>query len=194
MSIELLAKNYHLLLYEYLINETQLKEYDDYFSSSNLNYVKTSEACKDAYQMISPLNYFFIRSKLYIDNLIEYNKSILENINSDTDYEFRKRYIEDTLSAVITNSKYASNYMMLFGTNISPYYMAKNGSLVIGFRYDELLEMYVEDDEKADAWAENLEKQEDEIYELLPKIQHKIETITGVPVKIIQYNGISVHE
>ena len=187
---ELLKEKYYILLYEYLFKETSLMNYDNAFTSSNLKYEKTKEELKDEYQKKSILNYFYIRNIVYLSNIIDKQEE-LEKINSTTDYEIKKKFVEDTLKSVLKNPKVGDEYLIPYGPIGNYDSMVKNGTLVIGFRYDDFFEY----DDNDDSWADNLDAQEDEIYEILPKIEQEISEKIKIPTKVIQYtDGIISNE
>ncbi|MBO6145177.1 MAG: hypothetical protein J6O62_00035 [Bacilli bacterium] len=185
---ELLKEKYYILLYEYLFKETSLTNYDNNFSSSDLKYEKTSEEEKDEYQKKSILNYFYIRNDFHLENLESDKKLLLDKIDSETTYDVKKEFINSTLSDVLTDKSVSENNLIPYGPIADYNCMAKNGTLVIGFRYDEFFGY----DDMDDSWSDNLDLQEDEIYEVLPKIEQEIAEKIKIPVKIIQYNENTV--
>ena len=185
---DLLKEKYYVLLYEYLFKETSLIECDNAFSSSNLKYAKINEIAKDEYQKRSILNYFYVRNDLHLENVEPSKKNVLEQIDTQTDYNIKKEFISSTLKSVLTDTLVDENNLIPYGPIADYDCMAKNGTLVIGFRYDEFFGY----DDMDDSWSDNLDLQEDEIYEVLPKIEQEITEKIKIPVKIIQYNENTV--
>ena len=66
--------------------------------------------------------------------------------------------------------------------------MPCNGSLIIGFRYDE----YRNEEYLGDNWYDNYVKQTEIINKILPIFEEEISKILKTNVKLIQYNEFSV--
>ena len=184
-----LKKIYYHLLYEYINCRISIKKYDDMFLNSNLNYVKLEEDRMDIYQYVlsDKLNYLYIRNNLYIFNLTEEEKERLygflgKDYNQEMD-EFIKNTVEKVLS-LNNNSKF-----LYFGP-ISHNYMAENGSLVVGMRYDEFNPGEMSDDE----WDNNHELQVNDVYRKLLSLEQELNKKLDIACQVIQYNDFNTNQ
>ena len=178
---------YRHFLTNYLIGKYNLKEYDKRLLESNLNYLAIKPEKMDFYQDFSKsqLKYFYIRNELYLDNLPEEEVAFLDKCISNFDIDGKTifNYIEKTYKKVITKHlNVNTKYKVFFGPD-SKNFMANDGDVVIGVRYDEFNLNGLSDTE----WNDLHDRQIDYLNKIINEVQQKFPN----EVKIIKYNEYS---
>lgn len=185
---------YRRIFTKYIIEELNLKKYDDEINNSELNFNPISDIDMDIYQYFSSefLKFFYLRNNIYIEKLTNEEKSFLEGIgnikNKELDEQTRE-FIKQTYKKVIFEDIKGDkkNYFTFYGPN-SKNYMASNDSLIIGIRYDEF-NLCGLDDKK---WDEFHLKQIDFLSELFYRFVIENKNKLDVPIIILQYNRFSI--
>ena len=182
---------YRLLFTKFIIEELDLKRYDEMIGNSGLEFKPINKDKMDAYQLFSSdeLKYLYIRNNIYIERLSseEYNYLRMNSYKSELTPELT-RFIEKTYSKVIFEdmTKNGEECKVFFGPNLNNF-MMENDTLVLGLRYDEFYNDKQSDDEwNQKHYAQN-EFLTDLIYEIESKSTQKLSKLT----RIIQYNESS---
>ena len=186
---------YHNWLLMYISSKLHLKKYDDLIFYSDLKFKAISTENMDVYQYLASdyLKYFYLRNNLHLDNLFEEETEHLAKflINEDYDYnEEKEKFVESTYERVIFEDILGNNQIINtnYGPNSSRRFFAPNNAIVIGFRYDELYNIGMTDDE----WDELHDKQMDVLSEILNLFEIETQKVLHIPHKIIIYNDFSV--
>lgn len=181
---------YRFGLEQIISKMTLLSYYDKKINDSNLGFLEVLEEEKDYFQSLSSFKYFYLRNNLYIERLSIENIEKIKKINIENEDD-RKVLIEIVMKTykdiIIEYPELSADTIISFGfddINLMPY----NGSLIIGFRYDE----YRNEEILGDSWNDNYIKQVEMINQLLPKLESDFEKVLKVRVKIIHYNEFSV--
>lgn len=180
---------YHYLL-EYLCKKTDIEKSDNILKNSELNFVNIDEENMDLYQYLSStkLSYFYIRNNIYIENLsVEEQRILIKYVKCSEYNDEIEKLIENTLNKVIIENGSQKEVNIPFGP-ITTKFMCKNGSLVIGVRYDEFNLNGKTDDE----WDMNHDKQEQLLFQETLNLEYEISQKLNIPVKIIKYDDFSI--
>lgn len=186
--------NYKKLLDAYLSQKLNLYEYDKLFDKANLNFKEVNNDEKDIYQSASTvgLKYLYLRNNLCIEKL---PIDIINRLSSLTKEDNQKinelfKIIEDTYKVVIdTNYDETTTQKNCYGLDGDDYWFDSQ-DLIIGFRYNELYENGLNDDE----WLENNFKQNDYINMVFNKLQEEATKTLGVSVRLIKYDEETVQK
>lgn len=141
----ILTSLYYYWLNHFITDKLELKECEEYLNSKiELKYKKVEKEDMDLYQSINSdyLNYYYIRSNIYIESLGKEEISFMLNRYKDNhiDYDEEVReFIEKSYERVIVEPKISKNTRTNFGP-ITEDYLVENGTLIIGFRYDDYLD------------------------------------------------------
>lgn len=184
-----LKYKYYILLYNYINQRVDIKKYDDLFLNSSINYIKIEKSDMDVYQLISSdkLNYLYIRNDIYIQNLNNEEKELLKNISFNHYGEKEHEFVHNTLKKVLT----LDNGINLLNLGAIDYKnMVENGSLVIGFRYDEFNLGEMSDEE----WNDNYEKSIDESMKILISLEQELRENLEYPCIAIHYNEFNMQK
>jgi len=178
---------------EYLLKKiTPIEQYDKKIKNSDLGFLEVLEEEKDFYQYLSTLKYFYLRNNLYIERLEnDYIKKINEiDITKEQDINELLQIVMKTYKEIIIEyPEVSTDTIISFGfddINLMPY----NGSVIIGFRYDE----YRNEETLGDNWENNYKKQVEMLEKMLPMLEEGFANILKNNVKIIQYNEFSINE
>lgn len=185
---------YHNWLLMYISNKLQLKKYDDLICDSGLKFEVISPEDMDIYQYLASdyLKYFYVRNNLHLDNLSEEEFELLVKFSMDKDYgydEEKEKFVESTYQRVIFTDVLGNK--QIISINYGPQsgrFFAPNNAIVIGFRYNELYNIGMTDDE----WDELHDKQMDVLSEILNLFDVETQNVLHIPHKIIIYNDFSV--
>ncbi len=188
---DIFCKRYYVYRYfftKFLIDELKIKDFDLKLETSNLNYLPVDSLNMDFYQDFSKnyLKYFYVRNDIYINNLsidemIFLDKCVNDfNLNDNLMMDF----IRNTYKKVITkNLNKNTNHKIFFGPD-SLNFIANDGDVVIGVRYDEFNLNGYRDIE----WNDIHDKQLDNLYKIMETIQQS----SLMNVKVIKYDKYSV--
>lgn len=183
---------YHSLMTKYIDKLVNLKEYDDMFATSDLNFHPVDENSFDIYQKLSSdeLKYFYIRNNLYLDRLSDNEQKFLESKlisgNENLDAETIK-FMSTTIMKVISESYNKDSSLFFYGPR-SMEYAVPSDSIVIGFRYDRYYSEGMTDEE----WNSNVEKQDSYKFDKLSDLGGKLAQIESVGIYLIEYNDYSI--
>lgn len=178
-------------LYRFLINkyfDKVIKKYDDMIFSSNLNFSPVKDNEKDFYQYYTNnnLKYYYIRNNIYLNALSESEINYLNNKWNNNDFEFTEedsKFIENTFNKVIKEDYGIDEpFDIAYGPDTS-YYNKLNNSLVIGFRYDAFNDSHNDD---------LYDKQQYLCTNVNNKLEKKLNSLTNIPVSVLEYNKYSV--
>ena len=185
---------YHNWLLKYLINKLKLKKYDDLFFYSDLKFRTISPKNMDIYQYLASndLKYFYLRNNLHLDNLFEEELDFLVRVSTGKDYDYddeKEKFVESTYQKVIFDDILGNNQIV--NINYGPEsgsFFAPNNAIVIGFRYNELYNIGMTDDE----WDELHDKQITALNNILNLFDVEAQNALHVPHQIIIFNEFSV--
>ena len=184
---------YRKLLTEYIIKKLSLQEYDEKFSNSELNFIPITEKEMDAYQYFSSniLKYFYIRNDIYINKLEKEELEMLQDRVNNGNDELDEKAIEmimHTYKKVITKDKLKKGEKMsiVFYGPKSNKFMAKEGNIVLGFRYNEYFNKNLTDEEYKKLYI----KQQEFLYSIIDEIYKGLEKEDEVT--IIKYDEFSI--
>lgn len=179
---------YHSLITLYFINGIDLKNIDNIFSQSNLNFPKVNEKDMDIYQYLSSdyLNYFYIRNNLYLENLNKDELNFLINKKDEILDIETINFLNNTILKVIYDKNHKENY---YANVPNKDYLLQNNKVIIGFRYDEFKDVSLSDDE----WDELNKKQNIFIDNVLSKFQEEI-NIKKYPIIIMKYSEFLINK
>lgn len=188
--LELLSLYYNLVL-NYLIIKFNLKKYDEYIENNELIFKIINESEMDIYQYLSSkkLSYFYLRNNFYIERLtLEEQKKLIvlsENDFSTINPEIEQFVLNTMKKVLIENEK---DLRTNFGPD-SIQFMAIDGSLIIGFRYDDY---FISDNENDLLWNQKNNQREKEIHKIEAIINLEFKNKLPIPVRFIRYNDFSV--
>ena len=178
--------NYKKLLDAYLSQKLNIYEYDKLFDKANLNFKEVNKRINSSLKMILLRNNLCIE-KLPID-IINRLSSLTKEDNQKINELFK--IIEDTYKVVIdTNYDETTTQKNCYGLDGDDYWFDSQ-DLIIGFRYNELYENGLNDDE----WLENNFKQNDYINMVFNKLQEEATKTLGVSVRLIKYDEETVQK
>ena len=185
---------YRKLFTKFIIQKTNLKEYDKQIENSGLKFQTTKEEDMDIYQYFSSdeLKYFYIRNNIYIEKLNEeeekYLQDKIKSKNSELDDD-TKKFIENTYEKVIFEDvlKNGETCITMYGPD-SKTFMAPNNALVIGIRYDEFADQGLNDEE----WEELHDKQILFLGKLYTNMYAQLKEKLNIPISIIRYTEYSI--
>lgn len=180
---------YRKLLIEFIIQETNLQKYENIIKNSDLAFSVVKKNNMDYYQLFSidKLNYFYLRNELYVENLKEYEiQKLDERINSEN-YEFDdniKCFIKKTYRKILKKTKDNDKEELPFERKILYDNLdIEDGTLILGFKFDEFGENDMEDKE----WLEIYKKRIEFINSIFQEVKKEIEEKLSIPVEIIKY-------
>ena len=185
---------YYNFFLKYLLKNTRIKEIDDMLASSSLAFPKIDENNMDVYQDLSSeyLKYFYVRNNMNVENLSAPERKFIYNRLASQNYEYdmqTEEFIKKTFPKVITEpiNNEGKPILINFGP-ISENFLAHNGVIVIGVRYDEFNDKDLTDKE----WGERHSKQMEELNKIIPQLGFNIEDKINYPCSIIKYNEYSI--
>ncbi len=135
---------YMNFLYDYLIDKTDIKKFDDNLKNNIKNeFSPIDKENKDMYQFMAngKLEYYYIRNNINLSNLSEEEIAFIDNRIKNNDFTYDdevEKFIESTLKKVISFSN-DENISINFGPGDSSSFYVKNGSLIIGQRISEFV-------------------------------------------------------
>ncbi len=184
---------YRKLFTEYIINELDLEKYDDVINSSELKFKPICKDKMDIFQFFTCdiLRYFYIRNNIYIENLDTNTEKSLERRVKEKNYSLDgliQSRIQKIYRRTISKEYFKDKKDICFFGPKTKEFSAIDGSIVIGFRYDESNSNEMNIDE----WNKNFEKQQLWLSDFLSKLEYEFENILHNPVKIIKYNEDSI--
>ncbi len=183
---------YTTLLVDYLIKNTSIKKIEELLqNSSNYDIPFIMDNEKDMYQYLcsNKLNYFYVRNNLYLDRLTEEEKSFLDNKMLSNNYSFdseSENFIKSTFNKVI-KEKTSDDSSLNYGPSDSSSFYVKNGTLVIGFRYDEMV-----NDLSNDSLVEKYLERKNVISQICEMFEETINDELDVNVQVIEYSSSSI--
>ncbi len=179
---------YSNFLYEYLINKTKIKEFDDKLKNNKEHeFEAIDDDNKDMYQFMAKnkLEYYYIRNNLNLGNLsneeIAFIDNRIKNNNFSYDNEVEK-FIESTLKKVLSFSN-DKNLLINFGPSGSSSFFVKNESLIIGQRINEFVSYDLGIYENQLKYFER----DDYLDQVKEELQTSIFEILNIPVSVIRY-------
>ena len=188
---ESLYEYYGKYLLLYLDKKLGLSRREQEIKDSALQMKPVKESDKDAYQSLSPLEFFFVRNNLKIERLpeqfIELLKRRVFQQKEELD-EKTEQMIELTYRDVIRNEKYKDGTHINYGPTTSTDFFAPNDALVLGFRFDPEYETDTNDNPD---WMENYMRKETLARALCRLIRSEAEK-QDLPVYVIEYNEATV--
>lgn len=187
---------YHNWLLIYISNKLQLKKYDDLICDSGLKFEVISSKDMDIYQYLASdyLKYFYLRNNLHLENLSEEEFELLVKFSTNKEYgydEEKEKFVESTYQRVIFDDVLGNKQIV--STNYGPQsgsYFAPNNAIVIGFRYNELYNIGMTDDE----WDELHDEQMDVLSDILNLCNIENQNALYIPYEIIIFNDFSVRK
>ena len=188
----IVLSTYYYWLNNYVNELIGLKEYDDYLRLSESNFRKVPDNDMDFYQRMSQtlLSYIYVRNNVYIEKLSSQDILFIANKIKNNDLQYTdevERFIESTYQKVILEPGVDKNINTNFGP-LSEKFLVKNGSLIIGVRYDDL---YKEDIKSEDIWKIEYKQREEEIGFMIDLLNARISNL-GLLAKTIKYDDFSV--
>ncbi len=188
-------RKYLILVYQFLLKYTQLKKYDELLSISEEYKIPTiNNDKKDKYQILSNLNYFYVRNDLNLKALNEKELEFLDEINLDTlsiNNSEVDDFIRKTFRKVMFKYDFTDvnkKYKVWYGPAESSKYMVDNDTLIIGFRYNP----YVDYDLKKYENQLKYFQRDDYIDSICQELQDNISKSLGLNVKVIKYDDFSI--
>lgn len=184
---------YSKIFLKYISTKLNLQAYEEKINNSGYNFNKVQQKNMDIYQYLSSeeLNYFYIRNNLHIERLNEEEIKKLNEIEINTNQlgNSEIEFIEKTYMKVIYegDDETKKGMMTFFGPTTTKF-MARNDSLVLGFRYDDYYANNLSDEQ----WIEQRDKQLKLILSITNQIinEKKVEN----PISIIKYDSFSVNQ
>jgi len=175
---------YKNLLEYYLFTRLNLNKYDNALNSCGLTFPSVEKSCMDFYQIFSKHlgNYFFLRNNLYIERLSKEDLLYISNlITSDSmDMEEAMRFIERTYKEIIRENPqelFCYQFSALSGE-----YVLRDGTIVIGFRYD-----HFKDANSSDNWESLYLSRKKFVFSLLAEINESLQA-SGESIVINEYD------
>ncbi len=182
---------YSSLLIKYLDKILHLKEREEQMKNSPMQIQPLKEKDKDAYQSLSPLEFFYVRNDLHLENISKDELRILqkrcENKNNQLD-AISEQIIQNTCMAVITNPKFKNGTHINYGPTTSTDFFAPNNSIVLGLRRDPEYEKGQGDNPE---WTELYLKKEI-VMKALERLVEEDAKKNKIPLEVIIYNEASV--
>ena len=182
---------YSSLLLKYLDKLLNLKEKEEQMKNSPMQIQPLKEKDKDAYQSLSPLEFFYVRNDLRLENIPKDYLRILqkrcENKNDQLD-AISEQIIQDTYLSVITNSNYKNGTHINYGPTTSTDFFAPNNSIVLGLRRDPEYEKGQGDNPE---WTELYLKKEI-VLKALERLIEEAAKKKKIPLEVIIYNEATV--
>ena len=183
-----LIVQYYEFLMKYIDKKVGISSFDKRLEESPLGYIPVKEEDMDIYQYLfsDEYKYLYIRNDLHIENL---SKEELDYLQLKTGQEYDDEidsFIDKTYKRVITNKEYGL-MQVPFGP-INPNFMAPNGTLIIGLRYDEFNEKGMNPDE----WDDNHDKQVIDLFRVMLDLEQHLDNAINSECKVIQYNEYSI--
>ncbi len=191
-SFLFLTSAYRYFLLQLLLSKTNIKEYDDLLSSSELKFVPVLDEKKDYYQKDNSelLKYFYLRSNIYIshlsgDEIINFG-NLYKKHNGQYCEEIEE-FLLKTCHKVLTDYIGKEKFNICYGPSNDSFSVPCD-SLKIGVRYEEFY--FDGKDEKQ--WDENHEKQLDFLFKMIDELENNLTKTLGMDVRILYYNDFSV--
>ena len=189
----LLISMYRKMMILFLINNTNIKKYDDLLASSYFKYIPIENINKDLYQFSckDDLNYFYLRNNIHIENLTNDERKFLYSKYSNDSFNFDEEmqsFIVQTYRKVIFEDvRQKGNCLINYGP-ISPNFIAPNNALVIGVRYDD----FNLNGQSEKEWNENYEKQQEYLNRIINELENEIKKRLNIACRVIKYNEFSI--
>ena len=187
---------YNNLLLKYLIKKTSIKRFDDIIKNCK-DYSFEFEPLRynlDIYQYLcnEDLDFFYIRSNIYPENLNDSEKEFLDSL-IDKDIEYNReieKFVEDTyLKVIYEKTRNNKPMMMNFGPSESEEFFALNDSLVIGGRFDVAVSHIDNEEDRKNYYGRiNYFRQECEY------LQERLSEELNIDVRVIYYDDNSIKE
>ncbi len=183
---------YSNLLYKFLLEQLNLKKYDDMIINADNHFQPVNVNDMDIYQYLSIkyLKYIYIRNNLYIERLsneeMEYLK--LKNKNHDLELDNDTRnFISNTYLKVISEQIDSKVVNISYGPDNLRFYKPNN-ALIIAIRFDDY---YKEVGETSEEWEA---KYNDKLLELdmIKACLNSNLKKSGIKSEVIIYNDFSV--
>lgn len=172
------VKNYYMELYsiymsfflQYIIKNTNLKNFDNAILKSGLNFKKIDESEMDIYQYLSSdfLDFFYIRNNIYIYRLTDLERDFLKNRLLTKNFKYDNEiedFIKNTYRKIIFENVKENEKVLIDYSENNQGFFAPNTSLVLGFRYDKYNNGL--EDKK---WYDNYQRQLNFMYKLIKKL------------------------
>lgn len=184
---------YTSLLLQYLDKLLGLREKEEQIKNSFLQLQPIKEEDKDAYQSLSPLEFFYVRNDLKIESITQEYLRLLQKRCENKNYQLdaiAEQIIRDTCMNVVTNTKYKKGTRINYGPSTKDDYFAPNDSIVLGLRRNP---EYDKGREKKDnpEWVEMFFKKE-MLMQALKKLIEEEAAKKGIPLEVIVYDENSV--
>lgn len=188
---------YNELLLKYLIKNTSIKIFDNDVKNCK-DYVFEFEPIKknlDIYQYLcnEELDFFYIRSNIYPENLSSEEKEFLDSLIDKKDIVYNseiEKFVKKTfLKVIYENIGDHTPTDLNFGPSSSEEFFAPNDSLVIGGRFD-IAVAHIDNDEDLKNYFGRINYFKYECKWLQRKLSEEL----GIDVRVIYYNDDSIKE
>lgn len=188
-----LYSGYYQLFLKYLINQLDLKSFDEKIKQSNLQFQKIKLVeDMDIYQYLSSsyLDYFYVHNNVSLNHLTDLEKEELKEIlglNHEEITSLEENFILRTYQKCMLENKEETGEMLNYGPPALQFYKPSN-AIIIGFRYDE----YEDDlDQTDEEWDVINDKRQEWLEKFLETMEQGIDSKLPIPVRIIWYDEYS---
>ena len=181
---------YSFLFMEYLDRKIQLRKRESEIKNSLFHLQPLNEEEKDFYQLLSPLEFFYIRNHLNIEKIPKKSLQVLidrcKEKNNELD-SIVEGIIQETYLDVITNDQFAKKSSINYALNGTIPLMASNDSIVLGLRRDPEYEKGVGHNPE---WVE-LSIKKDLLLEALKQIVEEDAKNNGLKLTVFIFNEVT---
>ena len=190
-----LYRAYSKMLYQYLIKNYKIDEYDKILQNSPYRFYELEPLYMDVYQYLAPaqLKYIYIRNPLYIERLDNEEKKQLISLARNQDWKYddvTESFLQQTFRKVLLKNPNEIETSTVFYGPENSKYMVPDNKIVFGIRYDEYKKAENETDEE---WENMQYLRMKDIETILMLIKLKFSKEIGIESHLIQYDEYSVN-
>ena len=185
-----ISSTYKCLLEKMLVQELQLKRFDNALKNSGLNFKKVDDNNMDIYQYYSNMNldYIYLRNNIYIENLTDEERQFIIKKYNSNNFELDNEttnFINSTYTKVIkspNSDAYIPTYV-IYHVSPNPKFSVLNTQLILGVRYSEFYNEGLDDD----MWNEMYMKREKFIYDLINNMNNSLKDKNIIVLRYTEY-------